>query len=74
MWRGVAAVELVAAADLEVAWSIASTFSDQDFSIVDCTSFAVMQRLGMRRVASFDDDFAVYRFGRNRREAFTVLR
>jgi predicted nucleic acid-binding protein len=71
---GVAALETVGMADLEAAWSIASAFPDQDFSIVECTSFAVMQRLGLRRVVSFDDDFAVYRFGRDRKDAFVVLR
>jgi len=71
---GVATVELVTAADLEVAWSIGEAFPDQDFSIVDRTSFAVMQRLGIRRVATFDNDFAVYRFGRNRDRTFEVVR
>lgn len=71
---GVAAVEPVTAADLEVAWAISGEFPDQDFSIVDRTSFAVMQRLGIRRAASFDADFSVYRFGRGRREAFEVIR
>jgi len=33
-------------------------------------SFAVMERLGLTRAASFDDDFAVYRYGRNRDRAF----
>jgi len=41
---------------------------------VDRTSFAVMRRLGLGRVASFDDDFAIFQFGRDRRSAFTVLR
>jgi predicted nucleic acid-binding protein len=72
--NGVARIEPVVAADLEVAWSMGDAFPDQDFSIVDRTSFAVMQRLGLERVASFDDDFAVYRFGRDRRRAFEVLR
>ena len=71
---GVASIECVVAADLEVAWLIGRDFLDQDFSIVDRTSFAVMQRLGVTRVASFDDDFAVYRFGRDRRRAFEVIR
>ena len=71
---GVAAVEAVVAADIETAWSIGDTFPDQEFSIVDRTSFAVMQRLGVHRVASFDDDFAVYRFGRDRSRAFDVVR
>ena len=62
------------AADLEVAWSIGQAFPDQDFSIVDRTSFAVMERLGVLRAASFDADFAVYRFGLRRERAFEILR
>jgi predicted nucleic acid-binding protein len=72
--RGAAQVEFVTAADLEHAWMIGETFPDQDFSIVDRTSFAVMERIGLTKVASFDDDFAVYRYGRARDRAFDVLR
>lgn len=72
--RGAAHVEIITAADLEAAWAIGQAFSNQAFSIVDRTSFAVMERLGLTRVASFDDDFAVYRYGRNRDRAFNVLR
>jgi predicted nucleic acid-binding protein len=64
----------IGAADLETAWRIAADFRDQDFSFFDRTSFAVMQRLGIERAASFDDDFAVFRFGPNRRRAFTIVR
>jgi predicted nucleic acid-binding protein len=71
---GVAAIESVTGVDVEVAWTIGETFSDQDFSIVDRTSFAVMQRLGVYRVATFDDDFAVFRFGPGRRRAFEIVR
>jgi predicted nucleic acid-binding protein len=71
---GVAAIEPVGPADLEVAWQIGLSYRDQDFSIVDRTSFAVMCRLGVERAASFDDDFAVFRFGPNRRRAFTIVR
>jgi predicted nucleic acid-binding protein len=71
---GAAAVEPATAADLEQAWAIGEAFPNQDFSIVDCTSFAVMQRLGVFRAVSFDDDFAVFRFGRNRSRAFDVVR
>ena len=71
---GAAAVEQVLAADLEIAWAIGDAFPDQDFSIVDRTGFAVMQRLGVWRVATFDDDFAVFRFGPDRSRAFEVVR
>ena len=40
-------IELVTAADLRAAWAIGVAFPDQAFSIVDRTSFAVMERLGM---------------------------
>lgn len=71
---GAATIESVAAADLETAWHIGRSYRDQDFSIVDRTSFAVMRRLGLERVTSLDDDFAIFRFGPNRRVAFTVVR
>jgi predicted nucleic acid-binding protein len=72
--RGIATLEKVNMADLETAWVIGEAFPDQDFSIVDRTSFAAMERLGITRVASFDNHFAVYRYGRNRDRAFEVLR
>jgi predicted nucleic acid-binding protein len=72
--RGAAEVITVLPTDLDLAWGIAQIFPDQKFSIVDRTSFAVMERLGLTRVASFDDDFAVYRYGRKRDRAFEVLR
>ncbi len=71
---GVATVEITTTADLQAAWEIGQTFPDQDFSLVDRTSFALMIRLGISRVISFDRDFAVFRHGRNRQNAFTLLR
>ena len=71
---GIAAIEQTIESDLEAAWAIGAQFPDQDFSLVDRTSFALMERLGIFRVISFDDDFAVYRFGRDRKSAFDVLR
>lgn len=77
-WRGirggVAELESVGDADLEAAWAIGRDFADQDFSLVDRTSFAVMKRLGLDRVGTFDDDFAVYRYGPGQRHAFQVVR
>src|SRR6266705_2291323 len=72
--RGTAALEKVNAADLEAAWAVGEAFPDQEFSIVDRTSFAVMERLGLTQVASFDNDFAIYRYGRARDRAFEVMR
>lgn len=78
LWAGLrsggALIETVGPADLEAAWAIGQLFHDQDFSIVDRTSFAVMVRLGVHRVTSFDDDFAIYRFGPRRDKAFEILR
>jgi predicted nucleic acid-binding protein len=77
-WRGlragVASVQAVGDADLEAAWTIGRDFPDQDFSLVDRTSFAVMVRLGLVRSATLDDDFAVYRYGRDRSQAFDIVR
>ena len=71
---GAAELELVTAVDLEAAWAIGIAFPDQSFSLVDRTSFATMERLGVTRALSFDDDFAVYRYGRARDKAFEVVR
>lgn len=67
-------VDGVTLADLERARAIATEWADRELDVVDCTSFAVMERLGCRRVASFDTDFAVYRFGRDRKRAFEIIR
>lgn len=72
--RGGVQIEITTAVDLETAWAIGEAFPDQDFSIVDRTSFAVMERLGLTRAASFDAHFAIYRYGRGRDRAFEIMR
>jgi predicted nucleic acid-binding protein len=67
-------VETPNALDLETAWAIGEAFPDQEFSIVDRTSFAMMERLGITRAASFDAHFAIYRYGRERNKAFEIVR
>lgn len=77
-WRGlrggISRVECVGSVDLEAAWAIGVAYADQDFSLTDRTSFAVMERLGLVRAASFGGDFAVYRWGPGRKRAFEVVR
>ncbi|MGB9920096.1 MAG: type II toxin-antitoxin system VapC family toxin [Moorellales bacterium] len=56
--------------DLEAAWRILQSFRDQTFSLTDCTTFAVMERLRLERVFTFDRHFAIYRYGPRRHQAF----
>lgn len=76
-WRiirqGAAELEPVIAADMEAAWLIGQRYPDQDFSLTDRTSFAIMERLQVLDVATFDRDFSVYRFGGNKSGAFRLV-
>lgn len=63
----------VTGAEFARAHRIASSWPDQDFSLVDLTSFATMERRGIDEVLAFDDHFRIYRFGPRRRRAFRVL-
>lgn len=69
---GISRVETAGIADLEVASTTYLQFRDQDFSIVDRTSWSVMRRLGVSEAIAFDVDYSIYRYGRNLRDAFTV--
>ncbi len=73
-WEGLrdAQIPIVTAelVDLEAAWRIVQAFSDQSFSLVDCVTFAMMERLGITDVFGFDSHFLVYRYGPNRQRAF----
>jgi predicted nucleic acid-binding protein len=57
---------------LEAAASTRAAFPDQDFSIVDRTSWSVMIRLGVHEAIAFDRDHSIYRFGPGRSQAFIV--
>ena len=67
------ALTYVTDADVERARWIGERWADQRFDLVDRTAMAVMERLGCARVASFDRDFAVYRYGPDRRSAFEII-
>ncbi len=73
MRTGVVRTVGVASTDLQRARKIAAAWSDQDFSLVDCTSFALLERLRIREAFAFDAHFRVYRFGRDRRDSFRIV-
>ncbi len=59
--RGEAAMlEKVNTEDLERALSVFRTYRDHLFSFVDCTSFVIMERLGISRAFAFDRHFDEY--------------
>jgi uncharacterized protein len=41
----------------ENAWAIFRQYPDKRFSFTDCTSFAIMKRLGIATAFAFDEDF-----------------
>ena len=69
---GIARIEVSGVADLEVAAAIGTAFADQNFSLSDRTSWAVMERLGIHEAVSLDNNFRIYHFGPDRRRALTV--
>jgi predicted nucleic acid-binding protein len=46
------------------AWEIFARYGDKDFSFTDCTSFAVMQQLGITNAFAFDEHFEQFGFTR----------
>ena len=60
--------------DIVSALRIGEIFADQDFSMIDRTSWAVMERCGISEAVAFDIDFSIYRFGPNLSRAFTIHR
>jgi predicted nucleic acid-binding protein len=55
-----AILQNVSAADLQKALQVFRDYSDHLFSFVDCTSFAVMERLGIVHAFAFDRHFDEY--------------
>jgi predicted nucleic acid-binding protein len=59
--------------DLEAAWRIVQQYDDQDLSLVDCVSFAIMERFGLEIAFAYDHHFSLYRFGRQANRSFQLL-
>lgn len=59
--------------DMDKAWAISQRYPDQDFSLVDCLTFAMMERLGVEEAFTFDRHFLVYRYGPSLSRAFTCF-
>ena len=58
LWEGkISRLEYLQPADLERAWTIFSQFRDKAWSFTDCTSLAVMRRLGVTSAISLDAHF-----------------
>ncbi|MGY4368864.1 putative nucleic acid-binding protein [Bradyrhizobium sp. LB1.3] len=66
-------VEPVVRADLDAASEIEARFRDESFSFIDRTSFALMERLGISRAATFNPDFAAYRPLRGPKRPFQIV-
>ena len=62
--RSTAEIERVSEEDENKAWQIILRYQDKDFSYVDATSFAVMERLGIRDAFAFDGHFEQYSLNR----------
>lgn len=43
--------------DIRSAWVIFERYADKDWSFTDCTSFVVMERLGITQAFAFDRHF-----------------
>lgn len=71
--RGAVTVVGVASRDFARAREIVEGWSDQTFSLIDCTSFAVLERLGLDRAFAFDSHFRVFRLGPRRDRALTLI-
>lgn len=73
MTAGVVQVHGVSSTDLVRARRIVREWPDQEFSLADATSFALMERRGVNEAFAFDAHFRVFRADADRSRAFTVV-
>ncbi len=61
LWKeAIATLIRVTSSDEKKAWEIFVKYHDKGFSFTDCTSFAVMERLGIAEAFAFDEHFDQY--------------
>ena len=60
--------------DFARAWQIGGEWHDQDFSLTDRQSFAVLERTRRERAWTYHHDFAVIRLGQWRDRALVLVR
>lgn len=61
MWdESIANLIRVTLQDEKKAWKIFVKYQDKTFSFTDCTSFALMERVGITEVFAFDEHFKQY--------------
>lgn len=61
LWNeSIATLVRVTSQDEKKAWEIFVKHRDKGFSFTDCTSFAVMERLGIIEAFAFDEHFGQY--------------
>lgn len=73
MAAGTVRVLGVGSDDLRRARAIVREWADQDFSLVDATSFALIERHGIAEALALDGHFRVFRAGPRRSRALRVL-
>ena len=73
MATGVVQVLGVRSEDVVHGREVARNWPDQDFSLVECTSFALMEGRGIEEALAFDAHFRIYRYGEGRRRAFRIV-
>lgn len=58
--KNVTTVLNISSEDERKAWQIFQRYTDKDFSYTDCTSFAIMERLKIKKAFAYDVHFVQY--------------
>ena len=73
MMAGAVKVYGVLSRDVVRAREILGEWPDQELSLVDCTSFALMERAGIDQALACDRHFRIYRYGEHRKRSFEIV-